>query len=76
MYLVYLTILQKGIRRETSLASGFLWKTANRKIARAYGTLRSCGRVCRLQFPFERQEGLPAVSDLGQGFLPLKIAQP
>ena len=38
MYLVYLTILQKSIRKETSLASGFLWKTANRKIARAYGT--------------------------------------
>lgn len=39
MYLVYLTILQKGIRKETSLASGFLWKIANRKIARAYGTV-------------------------------------
>lgn len=39
MYLVYLTILQKSIRKETSLASGFLWKTANRKIARAYGTV-------------------------------------
>lgn len=37
MYLVYLTILQKSIRKETSLASGFLWKTANRKIARAHG---------------------------------------
>ena len=25
---------------------------------------------------FERQEGAPAVSDLRQGFLPLKIVQP
>ena len=30
----------------------------------------------RLQFTFERQEGLPAVSDLRQGFVPLKIVQP
>ena len=38
---------------------------------------RSCGRVCRLEFTFERQEGLSAVSDLRQGFfLPLKIVQP
>ena len=28
------------------------------------------------QFMFERQEGLPAVSDLRQRFLPLKIVQP
>ena len=35
-----------------------------------------CGHVCSLQFTFEPQEGLPAVSDLLQGFLPLKIVQP
>ena len=29
---------------------------------------RSCSRVCRLEFTFERQEGLAAVSDLRQGF--------
>ena len=29
---------------------------------------RSCCRVCRLEFTFERQEGLSAVSDLRQGF--------
>ena len=29
-----------------------------------------------LQFMFERQEGLPGVSDLRQRFLPLKIVQP
>ena len=34
-----------------------------------------CGHVCSLQFSFEPQEGLPAVSDLPQGFLPLKIVQ-
>ena len=28
-----------------------------------------------LQFTFEQQEGLPAVSDFRQGFLPLKIVQ-
>ena len=28
------------------------------------------GHVCSLQFTFEPQEGLPAVSDLRQGFLP------
>ena len=32
--------------------------------------------VCSLQFTFEPQEGLPAVSDLRQGFLPQKIVQP
>ena len=30
----------------------------------------------RLQFTFEPQEGLPAVGDLWQGFLPQKIVQP
>ena len=35
-----------------------------------------CGRVCSLRFTFERQEGLPAVSDLRQGFLSLTIVQP
>ena len=34
---------------------------------------RPCGHVCSLQFT---QEGLLAVSDLRQGFLPLKIVQP
>ena len=29
--------------------------------------------VCSLQFTFEPQEGLPAVSDLQQGFLPQKL---
>ena len=29
---------------------------------------RSCCHVCRLEFTFERQEGLSAVSDLRQGF--------
>ena len=33
---------------------------------------RSCGRVCRLEFTFERQEGLSAVSDLRQGFFASK----
>ena len=37
---------------------------------------RSCGYVFSWQFTCERQEGLPAVSDLRQGFLPLKFAQP
>ena len=37
---------------------------------------RPCGHFCSLQFTFEPQEGLPAVSDLRQGFLPLKIVQP
>ena len=36
---------------------------------------QSCGHVCSLLFTFELQEGLPAVSDLGQGFLLLKIVQ-
>ena len=52
------------------LASGFSWETANRKpqISRAYGLA--------VTFAFEPQEGLPAVSDLRQGFLPQKIVQP
>ena len=33
-------------------------------------------RVCSLQFTLEGQEGRPAVSDLWQGFFPLKIVQP
>ena len=37
---------------------------------------QSCCRVCSLQFTFERQEGLLAISDFWQGFLPLKIVQP
>ena len=37
---------------------------------------QSCCRVCSLSFTFERQEGLPAISDFWQGFLPLKIVQP
>ena len=39
---------------------------------------RDHGLASRLQFhfTFERQEGLPAVSDLRQGFLPPKIVQP
>ena len=37
---------------------------------------RSCGRFCSSLFTFERKEGLPAVSDLQQGFLPLNIGQP
>ena len=37
---------------------------------------RPCGHVCSLKFTFEPQEGLPAVSDLRQGFLPQKIVQP
>ena len=37
---------------------------------------RPCGHVCSLQFTFERQQRLLAVSDLRQGFLPLKIVQP
>lgn len=32
--------------------------------------------VCSLQFMLEGQEGRPAVSDLWQGFFPLKIVQP
>ena len=32
--------------------------------------------VCSLQFTFEPQEGLPAVSDLRQGFLPQKNSPP
>ena len=68
-----LNLLIERLRRETSLASGFFME--NRKPQNSK-CLRSCGRVCSLQFTFERQEGLPAVSDLRQGFLPLKIAQP
>ena len=37
---------------------------------------RPCGHVCSLQFTFERQEGLLAVSDLRQSFLPPKMVQP
>ena len=37
---------------------------------------RSCGRFCSSLFTFERKQGLPAVSDLQQGFLPLNIGQP
>ena len=33
---------------------------------------RSCCRVCRLEFTFERQEGLSAISDLRQGFFASK----
>ena len=33
---------------------------------------RPCGHVCSLQFTFEPQEGLPAVSDLRQGFFATK----
>ena len=33
---------------------------------------RSCCLVCRLEFMFERQEGLSAVSDLRQGFFYLQ----
>ena len=36
---------------------------------------RPWGHVCSLQFTFEPQEGLPAVRDLRQGFLPLKIVR-
>ena len=57
------------------LASGFSRLTANGKPEDVTWP-RSCGRVCSLQFTFRRQEGLPAVSDLRQGFLPLKIVQP
>ena len=48
-------------------------QTANRKMSRDHGLE---GHVCSLQFTFEPQEGLPAVSDLRQGFLPQKIVQP
>ena len=41
-------------------------QTANRKMSREHG----------LAVTFEPQEGLPAVSDLRQGFLPQKIVQP
>ena len=41
------------------------------------GTLQTAKcHVCSLQFMFEPQEGLPAVSDLWQGFLPQKVVQP
>ena len=33
---------------------------------------RSCCLVCRLEFTFERQEGLSAISDLRQGFFYLQ----
>ena len=33
---------------------------------------RSCCRVCRLEFTFEWQEGLSAISDLRQGFFCLQ----
>ena len=41
---------------------------ANRKLSRDHGLA--------VTFTFEPQEGLPAVSDLRQCFLPLKIVQP
>ena len=44
-------------------------QTANRKPL-------PCGHVCSLQFTFEPQEGLLAVSDLRQSFLPLEMVQP
>lgn len=43
----------------------FSWETANLRMSREHG------RVSSLQL-----EGLLAVGDLRQGFLPLKIAQP
>ena len=49
------------------LATGFSWKTANRKPDHARDH-RFFGPFCSLQFTFERQEELPAVSDLRQGF--------
>ena len=61
-----------ALRCDGPFASGFSWKNANLNVTWP----RSCGRVCSLQFAFERQEGLPAVSDLRQGFLPQKIVQP
>ena len=48
-------------------------QTTNHKMSRDHG---SCGRFCSLQFTFERLEGLPALSDLRQGFLPQKIERP
>ena len=48
----------------------FSWETANLRMSREHG------RVSSLQFTFKRLEGLLAVGDLRQGFLPLKIAQP
>ena len=53
-----------------TLASGFSWKTPKPE-CHVTTVLRS-----RLQFTFERQERRPAVNDLRQGFLPLKIVQP
>ena len=53
------------------LASGFSWETANRKTQNVTCP-RPCGHVCSLQFTFEPPEGLPAVSDLRQGFWPQK----
>ena len=52
--------------------SGFSWETANRK-SHVTAALRY---VCSLQFTFKPQEGLPAVIDLRQSFLPQKIVQP
>ena len=49
-------------------------RTANRKMLRDHG-LAVTVAVCSLQFTFEPQEGLPAVSDLRQGFLLLKIVR-
>ena len=37
---------------------------------------RPCGHVCSVQFTFKPQEGLPAVIDLRQSFMPQKIVQP
>ena len=54
------------------LASRFSWETANRKPQNVTWS-RPCGHVCNLQFTFEPQEGLPAVSDLRQGFFATKI---
>ena len=49
----------------------FSWEMANRKPQNVTRP-RPCGHVCNLQFTFEPPEGLPAVSDLRQGFLPQK----
>ena len=60
-----------GDQRSHPHASGYFWKRSfsspfSKKKKNA--STESCGRVCSWQFTFERQEALPAVSDLLQGF--------
>ena len=55
------------------LASGFLWKTTNRKMSRDHGLVVAFA-VCSSRL--NGRKGFQGERDLRQGFLPLKIVQP